>query len=116
MRRLFHRAHFSNSRGRVSILFFLQAELTLDKFCVLLRDMRPFILFTVIGVFCAASVAADCIADPDLNAEFEALAGGPIPFADSCCQNDVCGIPCAEPVSGKYAYLKRSSSSRGELN
>ncbi|GAX18701.1 solute carrier family 5 (high affinity choline transporter), member 7 [Fistulifera solaris] len=61
--------------------------------------MRPFLLAALTGVFCAAKVAADCIADPDLNAEFEAIVGGPIPAADSCCQNDVCAIPCPEPVS-----------------
>lgn len=68
--------------------------------------MRSFVLATLVGVFCAASVAADCIADPDLNAEFEAIAGGSIPLADSCCQKDVCGIPCAEPVGGEYASIK----------
>ncbi len=73
--------------------------------------MRPFLLAALTGVFCAAKVAADCIADPDLNAEFEAIVGGPIPAADSCCQNDVCAIPCPEPVSGTYASTRRDISS-----
>jgi hypothetical protein len=63
--------------------------------------MRPFVLAVLTAVSCVATVAADCIADPELNAEFEAIVGGPIPSADSCCQNDVCGIPCPETVSSE---------------
>ena len=50
----------------------------------------------------SAFVAADCLADSALNADFLALDTTPndsIPREGSCCQSDVCGIPCAEPVS-----------------
>ncbi len=78
--------------------------------------MRPFVLAALTGVFSAAKVAADCIADPDLNAEFEAIVGGHIPAADSCCQNDVCAIPCPEPVSGTYASVSRDDNSEQETD
>jgi hypothetical protein len=43
--------------------------------------------------------AADCLADPTLNADFEALNGGvAIPTEGSCCMFDVCGLACPEPV------------------
>ena len=54
-----------------------------------------------VGLACAANVlpaAGDCIANTDINSFFAGLAGGPIPQDDSCCQFDVCGIPCPAPV------------------
>jgi hypothetical protein len=45
-------------------------------------------------------VAADCLANPTLNADFETLNGGvPIPIEGSCCMFDVCGLACPEEVS-----------------
>jgi hypothetical protein len=44
--------------------------------------------------------AADCLADPTLNADFENLNGGAaIPLEGSCCMFDVCGLACPEDVS-----------------
>lgn len=44
--------------------------------------------------------AADCLANPTLNADFENLNGGvPIPIEGSCCMFDVCGLACPEEVS-----------------
>jgi hypothetical protein len=43
---------------------------------------------------------AQCIADDKIDAEFRTLLGvDAIPKADSCCQADVCGIPCPAEVS-----------------
>lgn len=44
-------------------------------------------------------VAADCLSDPALNAEFVPESGDAIPLEGSCCQADVCGLACPEPVS-----------------
>ena len=54
----------------------------------------------------SGAMAADnvCLANPTLNADFVSLLGLPanssktIPLADSCCQADVCGIPCPAVV------------------
>jgi hypothetical protein len=57
------------------------------------------------GLLLAASwmttpVAADCLSNPDLDAEFLSFIEGAesIPLEGSCCQADVCGIPCPEVV------------------
>jgi hypothetical protein len=42
--------------------------------------------------------AGECLSNPEFNDFFEELAGGPIPQEGSCCQLDVCGIPCPEPT------------------
>jgi hypothetical protein len=49
----------------------------------------------------AAVDASQCLADETLNDEFRALLGNVavIPTAGSCCQADVCGIPCPAEVS-----------------
>jgi len=44
-----------------------------------------------------AFVSSECLADTTLNDIF--ANGTSIPKEGSCCQQDVCGIPCAEPVS-----------------
>eukprot|EP00977_Amphora_coffeiformis_P005255 scaffold1123_cov168-Amphora_coffeaeformis.AAC.23 len=46
------------------------------------------------------TVEAECLANPALNAEFVSFIEGAesIPLPDSCCQADVCGIPCPEEV------------------
>jgi len=38
--------------------------------------------------------SANCIADETINSFFEGEAGAPIPLEGSCCQADVCGLPC----------------------
>jgi hypothetical protein len=44
--------------------------------------------------------AADCLANPTLNADFENLNGGvSIPIEGSCCMFDVCGLACPVDVS-----------------
>lgn len=44
---------------------------------------------------------AQCIADDTIDAEFRTLLGvDAIPKAGSCCQPDVCGIPCPAALSG----------------
>jgi hypothetical protein len=40
--------------------------------------------------------AGECLSNPEFNDFFEDLAGGPIPQEGSCCQFDVCGIPCPQ--------------------
>jgi len=43
----------------------------------------------------AKQAAADCIANPTINADFEELNGGvEIPIEGSCCMFDVCGLAC----------------------
>jgi hypothetical protein len=43
---------------------------------------------------------AQCIADEKIDAEFRTLLGvDAIPKANSCCQADVCGIPCPAEIS-----------------
>jgi hypothetical protein len=61
--------------------------------------------------------AADCLANPTLNADFETLNGGvPIPIAGSCCMFDVCGLACpagvSKPKLGTYRieYLRELAS------
>ena len=50
-------------------------------------------------VVCSASQAhAQCLANTEVNDFFAGLAGGAIPQEGSCCQFDVCGIPCPAPV------------------
>lgn len=49
-----------------------------------------------------AAVDAACLEDPALDAEFVALLDNgatSIPQEGSCCQADVCGLACPEPVS-----------------
>lgn len=49
-----------------------------------------------------AHVAAECLpSNPALDAEFVSFIDGAtsIPLEGSCCQADVCGIPCPEDVS-----------------
>jgi hypothetical protein len=46
------------------------------------------------------TVSADCLANEGFNEFFEGLNGGvAIPTEGSCCQKDVCNIPCPEEVS-----------------
>lgn len=45
-------------------------------------------------------VSADCLANEGFNEFFETLNGGvAIPTEGSCCQKDVCDIPCPEEIS-----------------
>jgi hypothetical protein len=48
----------------------------------------------------SVAIDAQCIADEKIDAEFRTLLGvDAIPKADSCCQADVCGIPCPAEIS-----------------
>jgi hypothetical protein len=54
--------------------------------------------------------AADCLANPTLNADFETLNGGvSIPIEGSCCMFDVCGLACpvevSKPIYGTYTCI-----------
>lgn len=55
--------------------------------------------------------AAECLSNPEFNDFFAEQAGGPIPQEGSCCQQDVCGLPCPEttpePGIGEYDMLHR---------
>ena len=42
-------------------------------------------------------VTAQCLSDPELEEIFSG--GEELPKEGSCCQNDICGLPCPEPVS-----------------
>lgn len=45
-------------------------------------------------------VVADCLANEEFNQFFENVNGGAtIPVDGSCCQKDVCNLPCPEPVA-----------------
>lgn len=55
----------------------------------------------VVSVLAVVSVlveyaAAECLSDPEMNEFFAGEAGGEIPLEGSCCQQDVCGIPCPQ--------------------
>lgn len=56
------------------------------------------IVMVLAGASLLHGAAAECIADPVINGFFEGLVGGAIPSEGSCCQFDVCGIPCPAPV------------------
>jgi len=53
--------------------------------------------------------AAECLSNPEFNAFFEEQAGGEIPLEGSCCQQDVCGLPCPEstpePGIGEFSDI-----------
>ena len=62
----------------------------------------------ITAALAVSKVSADCLANESLNAEF--LAGAEsIPKEGSCCQADVCGIPCpaelSSPGVGKFEYV-----------
>ena len=59
------------------------------------------ILMAGIGVAVLAQEETSCLADEALNAEFLSFLPGAtsIPLEGSCCQADVCGRLCPEPVS-----------------
>ena len=66
----------------------------------------PLVLLATTILFLVKEVASDCLSDPTLNEFF--AAGTEIPAADSCCQQDVCAIPCPESVSepGKGTFVR----------
>jgi hypothetical protein len=51
------------------------------------------------AVILVEKTVADCLSNQEFNEFFENKNGGPIPAEGSCCQKDVCGIPCPEEVS-----------------
>ena len=64
--------------------------------------LTSLLLLVVTTTIPTTTLAQDsCLADDALNAEFVSFIPGAasIPLEGSCCQSDVCGIPCPEPVS-----------------
>ena len=45
-----------------------------------------------------AEDSEQCLSDPTLSAQLAEDLGGEAPLPGSCCQQDVCNIPCPEPV------------------
>ena len=72
------------------------------------------VLATVAVLFQQVSLVSgqDCLADPELNAVFAT-------DEPTCCQNDVCALPCPEPVSaptkGTSCPVLSSTSGRNHL-
>lgn len=70
--------------------------------------MPSFLMSLAVLLTALPHVAAECLADPALDAEFVSFIEGAtsIPLAGSCCQADVCGLACPEevsaPTSGTY--------------
>ena len=61
------------------------------------------------AAFLVEEVVADCLANAEFNQFFENVNGGAtIPLEGSCCQKDVCNLPCPEPVAdptiGKFVF------------
>eukprot|EP01084_Bolivina_argentea_P291301 500634_1 len=62
-------------------------------------NFRIDVLFVLITAF-IFSVIGDCIENNEINSFFASVAGSTnIPLANSCCQFDVCGIPCPLEIS-----------------
>ena len=58
-----------------------------------------FIVLVSFSCWLVQETGAECLADPALDAIFVQSKGGDaIPQEGSCCQNDVCNIPCPLPV------------------
>ena len=47
----------------------------------------------------ATTVAAQCLSDPSFEAVFNDNGAISLPQEGSCCQNDICALPCPEPVA-----------------
>lgn len=57
--------------------------------------LRYAVSFLAVASFLVEFAAGEqCLSDPAMNGFFEVKAGGEIPLEDSCCQFDVCGLPC----------------------
>lgn len=69
--------------------------------------MQPLMVCTVMKFVCcwllflfSAQCSGQCLSDPVLEGTFENIVGeGPLPLEGSCCQADICAIPCPQPVS-----------------
>jgi hypothetical protein len=78
-----------------------------DQFisCFIIMTIRFNLVESLLSIIAVASfiveqASADCLANEGFNEFFEGLNGGvPIPTEGSCCQKDVCNIPCPEEVS-----------------
>ena len=60
-------------------------------------------LFLTVGITQARVAAGQCFSDPATNTEWAQLINGDdtsteFSVAGSCCQETVCGLPCAEEV------------------
>jgi hypothetical protein len=61
--------------------------------------MSTLLSAVVITLFQVQNAMAQCLADPELNGQIEDRVGSTVPQDGSCCQFDVYGIPCTEPLS-----------------
>jgi hypothetical protein len=78
------------------------ATMTTTMTTALLFSLLLLFQSSAVTAAAAAAVQQTCLADEALNDEFRALLGDnvdAIPRAGSCCQADVCGIPCPVEVS-----------------
>lgn len=69
--------------------------------------MKSFCLALIVASDFLKKATAECLSDPALDAIF--AGDSTIPREDSCCQNDVCNIPCPVPVpsppNGMYRLM-----------
>jgi hypothetical protein len=63
-------------------------------------NMSTLLSAIVVALFQVENALAQCLADPEVNGQVEDLVGSTVPQEGSCCQFDVCNIPCPEPVPG----------------
>jgi hypothetical protein len=49
------------------------------------------------------SVSSQCLSDLSLNQQLEQALNGTVPLEGSCCQQDVCGIPCPVEVEAPHS-------------
>lgn len=59
--------------------------------------LRHAVSFLAAASFLVEFATSECLSNATFNEDFEELAGGPIPQEGSCCQADVCNIPCPVP-------------------
>jgi Na+/proline symporter len=61
------------------------------------RGLLLLVLLAALAAPCPITATGGCIADESINSFFETeVVGEPIPVEGSCCQADVCGLPCPE--------------------
>jgi len=104
----------SNKRARhcclpSSVVHFLSFILLLLETSTAIMLRYAFSLLAA-AFFLVEFAAAECLSNPEFNQFFEDAAGGEIPLEGSCCQQDVCGLPCPQTTSapgiGECCYNK----------
>ena len=81
----------------------------------MLLEIQNILLF--LAAYAVKVSNGECLSDSALDSEFLGFiqADDPsvesIPLEGSCCQSDVCGIPCPEPVSDPSSGEEKHSSS-----